>query len=78
MAKKKSEPWQAALGTNALNPLQAMDLQEAVRNNLEKAEIEGKPFTIKYLPDGKTIFYKPVKGGVPCGYVLIERILTNI
>lgn len=77
MAKSKPEKWAAKLGTTALNPLQVIDLQDAVRARKKKVKLEERWFVIKYLPDGETIYYSPEGGYVPSGYLNIQRLLED-
>jgi hypothetical protein len=78
MTKKKSrdEPWQAKLGVRGLNPLAVQDLQEAVQHKKSLATLDGVKFEIKYIDDD-TIFYSPVDGFAPCGYLKIDRLLEG-
>lgn len=75
--KKPLEEWQAKLGTSALDPMQAMDLQEAIRKRKKRANLDGRWFLIKYLSDGETIHYSPEEGFVPTGYLNIRKFVEG-
>ena len=76
--RKKPEPWAARLGTSALDPLQVMDLQEAIRKRAKTALVGGVKFKLSYKKDG-TVFYQPAEEGKysPCGYLDIERFMEG-
>lgn len=48
------------------DPLELIELHEAVTKHLTKATIGGRQFTIRY--DEKEFFVKPVQGFVPTGH----------
>lgn len=72
MARKKYEPWEAALGLTSFNPLEAMQLQDAIRNREETVLLGSKTFALHYRDD--KVHYSPVEGYVPCGWLDIERM----
>ena len=76
MKKRTEEPWQAKLGVRGLNPLAVIELQDAVRSKKRTVELDGIKFRIKYV-DNDTIYYSPVDGFAPCGYLLISRLLEG-
>ena len=74
---KKEEPWQTALGTKVFNPLQAMDMQDAIRKKAKSVTIDGKKFVLSYKLKGK-VFYRPEHDFAPCGYLDIDNFLREI
>ena len=80
MSKRRSshyEEWQARLGTKALNPVQVLDMQEALRERKKRAEIDGRWFKFVYHNDG-TVYYTPEEGFAPCGYLIIDKFLEEL
>ena len=79
VAKKKrtQELWQSKLGTSALNPIQVMELQDALKERAVRVQLEGRWFSIRYEPDGKTIYYSPEEGYTPSGYLNISHFLSD-
>lgn len=77
MKKHKQEPWAAKLGTTTLDPLQVMDLQDAVRARKKTAVVQGKKFLLSYK--GEQVYYQPAEDGVfaPSGYLDIKRFLED-
>lgn len=78
MPKKRTEPWQAKVGTSALNPIQVMELQDAVRDRKDMVSLEGISFQLRYSDDGETVQYVPVKGWTPTGFLNIAKLLRSI
>lgn len=60
----------------ALNPLQKIDLRDAVKQGATEAKIQSRWFYIKYV--GTKIWYEPVQGYVPCGWVEKEKVLSEV
>jgi hypothetical protein len=77
MAKKKTETWQARLGTS-LNPIQVLEMQDAVRARETRVRMEGKWFELRYSSDGETVQYVPLRGFVPTGYLNIAKLLRSL
>jgi len=75
--KQKEEPWQARLGTKVFNPVQAMEMQDAVRDRADSVVIDDRKFLLTYKVEGK-VFYKPENGVAPCGYLNISHFLRTI
>lgn len=75
--RKRQEEWQAKLGTSALNPLEVLDLQEAIKAKKKIAVLQGRKFHISYYrEEGEDkIHYKPVEGFTPCGFLLVKKIM---
>lgn len=79
--KKKPEEWQARLGTNALDPLKVMDLQDAIRTHKNAAIIQGKKFLLTYYKvQGKAkVYYRPADDSfVPAGHLDVKRFLEGV
>lgn len=80
MAKKRKAPieaWEARLGSSAFDPLAVMDLQDAIRNKRKKVTLNGREFRLKYSDDSLVVFYAPVEGFAPAGYLNIEKFLED-
>lgn len=75
--RKKEEPWQARLGTTVFDPLECMELQDAIGKKAKKVTIGEKTFLLSYKLEGQ-VFYKPEKGYAPCGYLNMEHFLGEI
>jgi len=81
MAKRKrrhDEVWQARVGTRVFNPLEVMELQEALRGKEKRVKLGDRWFLLRYQDDGETVFYSPEKGSVPCGYLNIDKLLRSL
>lgn len=72
---KKHEEWEARLGTSSFDPLQVMKLSDAVKNRDETVQLGGRNFSLTYR--GDRVFYSPVEGYVPCGWIEIDRIVKS-
>lgn len=55
-----------------LNPLQELELKEAVDKKRKKFSTDKYDFLIDY--HGKQVWLHPTKGLVPCGWFAIERL----
>lgn len=75
--RKKTEVWQSRLGTSAFNPLEVLDMQDAVKKRAKFVTIGGTKFTLSYKHSGK-VFYKPVNAFAPSGYLDIEQFLRGL
>jgi hypothetical protein len=73
---KKPEEWEEKLGTSYLNPLQVLDMQDAIRERKEFAIVDGYMFSFKY--EGNRVFYKPVDKETPTGYLTIDKFLEEL
>jgi len=73
MKRNQEEDWQANLGTKNFDPLQIMDLQEAIGKRAASVELSGRKFTLNY--EGEKVFYMPTEGFTPCGYLIIKQFL---
>ena len=77
MKRKAPEPWTAKLGTSALDPLEVIDLQEAIRARKKKADVQGRKFLLTYIGN-TTVYYRPAGDEfVPAGYLDISRFLED-
>jgi len=81
VSRKQPELWQAKLGTNVLDPIEAMDLQDAVRKRSKTAIMRGKKFVLTYYKKegADKVFYCPADDTfVPAGHLDIKRFLEDI
>lgn len=66
------EEWQAKLGTTNFDPLEAIDLVDAVKARKKRAKIGDRMFTLNY--EATRVYYSPVDGFAPSGWLELERI----
>lgn len=55
-----------------LNPLEELELKDAVDAKKKKVVLGGREFTIRY--EGSEVFVRIKEGMVPCGWFDIDRI----
>jgi len=73
----KWEGWQSRLGTSALDPLQVMDMQEAIRKRRKSVIVQGKEFLLTYYGDNH-VYYRPGDDSfAPAGHLNIKRFLED-
>ena len=53
------------------NPLEMMELSKAVKKRKPTIKLRGKTFILKY--ENGSLFYRPERGFVPCGWLNIKR-----
>jgi hypothetical protein len=58
------------------DPLELIELHEAVTNRQREAKIGGRKFTIRY--EDRTFFVKPVKGFSPVGHFSYDHTFDEI
>lgn len=68
----KVEDWEARLGTTAFDPLEAMQFVDAVKNRETSLNLGTRSFALVYRDD--KVFYTPIQGFVPCGWLDISRV----
>ena len=72
MKKQKYEPWEARLGVTSFNPLEAMQLADAIKARQGTVAIGGRNFALTYRDD--KVFYSPVEGFTPCGWLDLATV----
>lgn len=73
----KGEEWEDRLGTSSFNPLDILELQDAVRASSPSVVLSGnRVFVLTYSPG--VVHYKPERGFAPCGHLQIDRLLKGI
>jgi len=80
-SRKPPEIWQSRLGTNTFNPLEAMELQDAIRKHASSIKLRDKKFLLTYYKVGnnKKVFYRPADDSfVPAGHLDIQQFLKEI
>jgi hypothetical protein len=70
--KAKAEDWETRLGTGSFNPLEILELSDAVRERRGTVVIGGTNYALSYR--NERVFYCPVEGFIPCGWLEISRI----
>lgn len=75
--RKAEEKWQAKVGTSSFNPLEIMDLQDAVKLRKKKIKLGEREFILEYREDGKVVYYHPSDGFAPAGYIEIRRLMED-
>lgn len=73
---KKYEPWEARLGVSGFDPLEVMQLADAVKNHAETVTFAGKTFNLHY--EGNKVRYSPERGYTPCGWIDIDKLGEGI
>lgn len=80
--KPKSEEWETRLGTSGFNPLDVLELQDAVRNREHSVHLTDSNQTLiltyKVRSDGEVVHYKPERGFVPIGTLNIDHLLRGL
>jgi hypothetical protein len=69
---KKYEPWEARLGVTSFDPLEVIQLVDAIRARAETVTLTSGTFKLKYEPG--RVHYSPERGFTPTGWIDIERI----
>jgi hypothetical protein len=54
------------------NPLEMLELRRAVKARKDTVKLRGQIFNLRY--EGRSFFYSPQKGFVPCGWLNIRRV----
>lgn len=70
--KQRVEDWEARLGTTSFDPLEVMQLADAIKDRKETVLLGSRNFALSYR--GDRVFYSPVEGFAPCGWLDISRI----
>jgi len=65
------EVWEKKLGLQSFDPLQLLELADAVRERRETVNL-GKNFSLVYREE--KVFYSPVDGYTPCGWIAIAKL----
>ena len=77
MAKHRIETWQSKLGTTGLNPLQVIQMQDAIKERKKQVRFEhGRLFYLKYK-NSNHVYYRPERGFAPAGWLDIEKFLQD-
>lgn len=80
--KKRTEEWESRLGTSNFNPLEVIELQDAIKKHKIIVSIQNREFSLRYYLSPKTkeemVFYKLSDNFVPCGHLSINRFLRGI
>lgn len=77
--KKGSQSYEtspARLGRNELNPLQIIDLYNAVKEEAPQADLRGTLFDLEYAK-GK-VFYRKHGAMLPCGWTSVESLKSQL
>jgi len=76
---KKKPSWEA--GTKIMDtwpdPLQLLEIRDAVRKGATKVTLDGREFTIKYRENGDFSIW-PVEGFVPGGHFELEYAFKEL
>jgi len=70
--RRKVEDWEAQIGTTSFDPLEAMDLVDAIKARKKSVVLGERTFYLDYDP--KRVHYRPDRGFVPCGWIDLDRI----
>jgi hypothetical protein len=73
---RKAEDWEAKLGVSGFDPLEVMQLADAVKLQSESVTLGGRTFHLRYK-EGK-VHYGPDRGYVPCGWIDIDKLGEGI
>jgi hypothetical protein len=79
MKHRREEKWESKLGTSSFDPLEVIELQDAIRQRIVVARIGGRQFELTYYSaeDGEKVHYSPLEGFVPSGNLDIKRFLED-
>lgn len=78
MSPSRQEEWNARLGSTYLDPLQVIDLQDAIRDRKKSVTVQGTKFLLTYT-NSNTVYYQPADDRffTPAGYLDIKRFLRD-
>ena len=79
MKHRREEKWQAKLGVSAFDPLQTIELQDAIRRRDEIVLIGKREFQLTYYStvEGEKVHFTPVEGFIPMGHLDVKRFLEG-
>lgn len=70
--RRKVEDWEAAIGTSSFDPIEAMDLVDAIKARKDRVLLGDRTFFLDYEPT--RVHYCPERGFVPCGWIDLAKI----
>jgi hypothetical protein len=73
---RKAEDWEAKLGVSGFNPLEVMQLADAVKLRSESVTLGSRTFNLRY-EEGK-VHYSPERDYAPRGWIDIDKLGEGI